>query len=82
VNPGLVACLIASILVGAAAAGLMLTAGWGWLAALAGYSFSGSVALVAATLAARPGERPVPVPVPARPALRKLPALALTARIG
>jgi hypothetical protein len=80
VNPGLVACLIASILVGAAAAGLMLTAGWGWLAALVVYSFSGSLALVAATLAARPGERPVPVP--ARPALRKLPPLALTARIG
>jgi hypothetical protein len=78
VNPALVACLIASVLVGASAAGIVLAFGWGLLLAFLAYSLCGSGALVAITLIVLPGEarRPHPVPVLAPPARRKAPALA------
>jgi hypothetical protein len=78
VNPRLVACLIASILVGASAAGLAVALGWGWLPAFLAYSLCGSMALVAATAIVLPGEAPRRRSVPALvlPAPQKAPSPA------
>ena len=75
-NPRLVACLIASILIGASAAGLVVALDWGWMAAFLAYSLCGSVALVGATLVVLPGEerRPRAVPVLALPVPPRAPA--------
>jgi hypothetical protein len=60
-NPHLVACLLISALSGVAAAGLVMTAGWGGAFALLTYSFVGSGSLVAVTLVALPVAEPAPV---------------------
>ncbi len=57
-HPRLVACLFASIGVGAVTAGAALTLGFGFLAALMLYSLSGAASLVlfaALATSARPG---------------------------
>jgi LytS/YehU family sensor histidine kinase len=50
-SPRLLFCLVTSILTGLLLGGLCISAGWGWLAGLLAYSFGGSVALVATSLA-------------------------------
>ncbi len=72
-NPKLVACLAASMALGATGAGGVLLAGGGILAAIGTYSLTGSVSLVPiAALAfreknpnpeAKAGNRPKPAPV-------------------
>jgi hypothetical protein len=81
VNQGLVVCLVLSVMTGGAAAGLALATGWGWLAALLGYSLTGSTTLVAATLALRPAE-PRPVLLAVAEARGIGAGLSVTARSG
>ena len=74
-NPGLVACMSASILVGGTIAGLLLATGAGWMLAFLGYSLGGSTALVASTLLMRPGE-PRPAPLRLLPPPHRMPVPA------
>ena len=59
-DPRLVRCLLAAIVVGLGAAGWTLSAGWHPVLALLVYSLSGSFALVALTLATAARRAPVP----------------------
>ena len=75
-NPHLVACLLISALSGVAAAGLVMTAGWGGAVALLTYSFVGSGSLVAVSLAALPDAEPDAEPAPIVSKRRESRALA------
>ena len=70
----LVICLLLSDLTGIAATGVALLAGWGWLAAFALYSMTGSASLVAALAV----QVKAPLPIRARRNFRtrKEPAFA------
>lgn len=59
-NPKLVGCLVASMLLGACGAGLAIFFGWGVLVAFAIYSLSGAVSLVPFALLASHEQAPEP----------------------
>lgn len=63
-TPRFVACLVASALIGLAAAVAALFAGWGWLLALLVYSVVGSVATLATAILSVPREPKAPQPQP------------------
>jgi hypothetical protein len=61
----LVICLLLALMTAIVAAAAALIAGWGWLAALAVYSLTGSVSLLAAAVAMRARDhKPAPAAMP------------------
>ena len=66
-NSKLVGSMVFSLVVGGVCAGAALGSGWGFLAALGVYSFTGSATLVPVALWASAEPKPKRGPAPAKP---------------